>query len=130
MKKSIRNIFIVTTMLLMTNPLAYAKEKNMDHDELSTKKDHAHSCFIKTELPKKEIQRAARKKLWTLTQDKKIDSSWLSVPIVSTNKQRLKFEVEWVIHFQNLRVKNKNKQNIYVVVDLYGHGTDASYTSR
>ena len=127
MKKLINNIFMVTIIVLITNPL-YAKERHaLDELHIETKHEHNHSCAAKEELSKKNIQRAARKRLWMLVQEKKIDASWLEVPIVSTDKKKFEENIEWVVIYRDLNIENKKKQNIYIFVDFYGHVVGVNY---
>ena len=130
--KIINNILMVTAITLATNPLYAQENKTHTQDELhiQVKHEHNHSCAAKVELSKKDIQRAARKRLWVLTQEKKIPVSWLEVPIVSTDKKLFVDKVEWVVNYQDLNVKNKTKRNIYIFVDLYGHVMGANYTGK
>jgi hypothetical protein len=132
MKKLINKLFIITAIVLLTNPL-YAKERHaLDELHIKVKHEHTHSCSAKEELFKKDIQRAARKRLWMLTQKKKIATSWLEVPIVSTDKKKFMNirNAEWVVNYRDLNIKNKKKQNIYIFVDLYGHVTGANYIGK
>jgi len=117
----------------LTTNLLYAQENKVhtqDELHIQVKHEHNHSCAAKVELSKKDIQRAARKRLWVLTQEKKIPVSWLEVPIVSTDKKLFVDKVEWVVNYQDLNVKNKTKQNVYIFVDLYGHVMGANYTGK
>ena len=132
MERLRNKLFIIITIVLITNSL-YAKERHaQDELYIKTKHEHNHSCSAKEELFKKDIQRAARKRLWVLTQKEKISTSWLEVPIVSTDKKKFTNirDVEWVVNFRDLNVKNKKKQNIYIFVDLYGHVLGANYTGE
>jgi hypothetical protein len=132
MRKILKKALLITTIVVMVNPL-YAQENRVHtQDELHIKAKHeyTHSCAAKIELSKKDIQRAARKRLWMLTQKKKIAASWLNIPILSSDKQKFTHNVEWVIIFQDLNVKEKKKQNIYIFVDLYGHVMGSNYTGK
>ena len=121
---------IMIAILLIINPL-YAKEKHIqDELHIQTKHEHTHSCAAKEELSKKDIQRAARKRLWMLVQNKKIDASWLEIPIVSTDKKKFVYKVEWVVNYRDLSITDKKKQNIYFFVDLYGHVTGVNYIGK
>jgi len=118
---------IIIVMVLMVSSL-YAKEKHtQDELHIQTKHEHTHSCAAKEELSKKGIQRAARKRLWMLVQEKKIDASWLEVPIVSTDKKKFEENIEWVVIYRDLNIENKKKQNIYIFVDFYGHVVGVNY---
>jgi hypothetical protein len=129
--KTIQNaLLLITTMIFISNPLFAHEKHTQDELHIKTKYEHNHSCSAKIELSKKDIQRSARKRLWMLTQQKKIAVSWLEVPILSSDKKKFVHDVEWVIIFQNLNIKDKNKQNIYIFVGLYGHVTGVNYTGQ
>jgi len=132
MKKIISHTFIIATLILTTNSLYAKTESTHIQDELSikTKHEHNHSCAAKMELSKKDIQRAARKRLWMLTQEKKIAISWLEVPIINSDKKVFTHDIEWVINYKNSNIKDVNKQNIYIFVDLYGHILGANYNGK
>ncbi|MFK5937340.1 MAG: DUF6488 family protein [Sulfurimonas sp.] len=132
MNKKISSMIIVIAISLVTNSLYAQENKTHTQDELhiQTKHEHNHSCAAKIELSKKDIQRAARKRLWMLTQKKKISASWLEVPIVSTDKKQFADKVEWVVDYRNLNIKDEKKQNIYIFVDYYGHVMGANYTGE
>ena len=132
MKKIISKTLVITAISLITSPL-YAQENKIhtqDELHLKTKHEHNHSCAAKVELSKKDIQRAARKRLWMLTQEKKISTSWLEIPIVSTDKKQFADRVEWVVIYRDLNIKDKKKQNIYIFVDFYGHVMGVNYTGK
>lgn len=121
---------IIIVMVLMVSSL-YAKEKHtQDELHIQTKHEHTHSCAAKEELSKKGIQRAARKRLWMLVQQKKLDASWLEIPIVGTDKKKFTYKVEWVVIYRDLSIKDKKKQNVYIFVDLYGHVTGVNYIGK
>ena len=130
MKKIKNNIITITAMILLSNPLNAKVIHIQDELHIKTKHEHNHSCAVKEELDKKNIQRAARKRLWMLVQRKKIDASWLKVPIVSTDKKKFGHLVEWVVILEDLNVKNEKKQQIYIFVDFYGHVTGVNYIGK
>lgn len=132
MKKSIRNILIVTAIGLFVNPI-YAEYGNThDNDELYMKNMRKYSTvsYHDKELPKRKIQRAAKVKLWDLVQKKKIPAFWMDTPIVATDKRKFEIEVEWVVQFKDKNTKDKKKEIIYVFVDFYGKVTGVNYTGH
>ncbi len=126
------NLFVIAISLFITNSL-YAKVVHTNpQDELfiKTKHEHTHSCAAREDYSKKNIQRAARKRLWTLVQEKKIAASWLEVPIKSTDKKQFEENVDWVVIFQDKNIQDASKQNIYIFVDFYGHVLGANYDGK
>ena len=128
----LKKILLAVALIVTTNPL-YSHEKSTHIEgalSLKVKHEHNHSCAAKIELSQKNIQRAARKRVWKLTQEKIIPLSWLEAPIVSSNKKVFTHNIEWIINYRNLNEKDVNKQNIYIFVGLYGHVLAASYINK
>ena len=58
----------------------------------------------------------------------KIEASWAAVAPVSSEKKQGKFGPEWVVVFNNPKVKDKAKQTLYVFLTLGGDYIAANYT--
>lgn len=72
-----------------------------------------------TKIAKAEIKRLALKK--------KIPKSWKFIPISKIKKSNSN---DWIVSFENLKIKSKSKQTLYVFVDLYGHIEGTNYTGH
>ena len=78
-------------------------------------------------LSKTSISKIAKEEVKRLTLEKKIPKSWKSLPISKIKKSNSN---DWVVTFNNLKIRNKSKQNLYIFVDLYGHVEGANYTGH
>ena len=58
----------------------------------------------------------------------KLDSSWAEVAPISGIKKQSKSGYEWVIAFNNPKVEGKEKQTLYVFLDLGGEYIAANYS--
>jgi Family of unknown function (DUF6488) len=78
-------------------------------------------------LNKSSISKIAKKEIKRLILEKKLPKSWKSMPITKIKKSNSN---DWMVIFNNLKIRNKSKQNLYVFVDLYGHVEGANYTGH
>ena len=75
-------------------------------------------------LNKTSITKIAKAEVKRLTMEKKIPKSWKSIPISKINKFN---NDDWIVTFNNLKIKNKSKQNLYIFVGIYGQVKGANY---
>ena len=77
-----------------------------------------------------EIQEIAKQEVKRLILEKKISKSWKSSPILKMGKAQNSFTDDWVVVFQNLKIKNEARQNLYIFIGAYGDFAAANYTGR
>ena len=78
-------------------------------------------------LNKTEISKIAKAEIKRLGMEKKIPKSWKSTPISKIEKSNTD---DWMVTFNNLKIKDKSKRNLYVFVDIYGKVQGANYTGK
>ncbi len=78
-----------------------------------------------TKLNKTSITKIAKAEIKRLTMKKKIPKSWKSVPVSKINKSN---SDDWMVVFNNLKIKDKSKQNLYIFVGIYGKVKGVNYT--
>jgi len=78
-------------------------------------------------LNKTAITKIAKAEVKRLTLKKNIPKSWKYIPISKIKKSNSN---DWVVTFNNLKIRNKSKQNLYIFVDLYGHIEGTNYTGH
>ncbi len=78
-------------------------------------------------LNKTAISKIAKAEVKRLTMEKKIPKSWKSIPISKIKKSKSN---DWRVTFNNLKIKKKSKQNLYIFVDIYGHIKGSNYTAH
>ena len=91
---------------------------------------HSHDAPAQMEVNEQSIKEIAKQEVKRLTLAKKIDKSWLFRPISKMKKTQYNYNNEWVVSFENLAIKDKTKQTIYVFVTVYGKLTGANYTGK
>ena len=99
----------------------------------NTHKGHAHSHRydeIKNEVSKETIEKAAKKKVESLVAEKKIHKSWGSVPISKIGKTHYGDTDDWVVGFDNVKIKNKERRTLYIFVSVRGEVRGANYTGN
>ena len=89
--------------------------------------NHNHSAPTQEEVSKTSIKTLAKQEIKRLALAKKIDNSWLFVPISKMKKTQYN---EWIISFKNPEIQDKTKQTLYIFVSVYGKLTGANYTGR
>ncbi len=138
MKKIIK---VTALTLALSFTTLYAGHSHDEHSheghDHSHKEDthegHGHSHrydAIKNEVSKAAIENAASQKVKSLVLEKKIPSSWKSVPISKIGKTHYGDTNDWVVAFDNMKIKNKKKQTLYIFVSVRGDITGANYTGK
>jgi len=59
-----------------------------------------------------------------------INKSWISAKVLKAEKKSFSKGSEWVISFNNKKVKDKTKQTLYIFYSLDGHYIAANYTGK
>ncbi len=110
-----RKIFIcLLTLLALTIATAYAGSNHSHGSSTPIAKDEA---LVKaTDIVKGFVKKG------------KVDSSWAEVAPASVEKNKRRFGDEWVVTFNNPKVKDTAKQTIYVFLTLGGEYKVANYT--
>ena len=78
-------------------------------------------------LNKTAVSKIAKAEVKRLSMRKKISKSWSLVPILTIKKSASN---DWLVTFNNSKIKKKSKQNLYIFVDVYGHIQGANHIGR
>ena len=78
-------------------------------------------------LNKTSISRIAKEEVKRLSIQKKIPNSWRFVPISKIKKSN---SDDWMISFNNPKIKRKSKQKLYIFINIYGHVLGVNYTGH
>jgi len=119
MKKLIKVMLIVLTVGL---PTLYGHG--------SAQHEHKARVSTQEQVTKKTIQNMAKQEIKKLTLAKKIDDSWLFIPISKTKKIQFNNAPEWVVSFNNSKIEDKDKQIIYVFISTYGKVLATNYSGK
>ncbi len=108
--------------------------KGHDHSQKEDKHEsHGHSHrydYLKNEVSKETIEKAAKQKVQSLVAEKKIPKSWESVPISKIGRTHYGDTDDWVVGFDNMKIKNKKRRTLYIFVSVRGEIRGANYTGN
>jgi len=102
------------------------------HDE-DSHKGHDHSPLydkVKPGVTKETVEKAAMQEVQSLVAAKKIPKSWQHVPISKIGKTHYGDTDDWVVGFDNMKIKNKDRQTLYIFVSVNGEIRGANYTGN
>ena len=100
---------------------------------LSAQHKHDKSCLHKTlsnEVSYEVVQKAAISEVKRLVTEKKISKSWNSVPILKIGRTHYGDNDDWIVIFNNPKIKKKSRQNLYIFVSKRGEIRGANYTGN
>ena len=89
--------------------------------------DHGHSHHPVSQNKAEEI---ATKRMIQLVEKGKIDSSWKSVKVASSEKKKFGKKMEWVVTFNNKKISDASKQTLYIFLTLSGDYLAANFTGK
>jgi len=143
LQKSIKTTVMTLTLGFTTiyaqsthdhSPEEHSSHKGHDH---SQKEEHNESCAhkhpanpFKNEVSKETIERAAMQEVQSLVSQKKIHKSWQHVPISKMGKTHYGDTDDWVVGFDNMKIKNKKRRTLYIFVSVGGEIRGANYTGN
>lgn len=78
-------------------------------------------------LNKASISKIAKEEVKRLIFERKIPKNWKSMPISKIKKSNSN---DWIVTFNNLKIKDVSKQNLYIFVNLYGSIKGVNYTGH
>jgi hypothetical protein len=87
---------------------------------------HGHKHYVS----KSVIQQNAKKQLALLVEKEKIDKSFAGSSLASTKEKRFGKFVEWVVRFDNDKIKDKTKKSLYMFLNLKGRVLGSNYTGN
>ena len=90
-------------------------------------KDGSHTMG---EISSEKVMTIAAKKVNQLATAKKIDTSWANLVADKAFQKNFGHNNEWVIAFNNPKIKEQSKQTLYLFYTLDGHYIAANYTGK
>jgi hypothetical protein len=100
------------------------------HSEHNASHKHINHVRLKNEVDKKTIEKMAIQELQRLILAKKISPSWEGLPISKIGKTHYGDTNDWVVGFDNLRIKNIKRQTLYIFVSVTGEIRGVNYTGN
>jgi len=87
--------------------------------------EHSHSAVDQTTVNSK-----ATKVITSLIKNNKLDKSWASIAVNSSEKKIFNGRQEWVVSFVNEKIADAKKRKLYVFLTLTGDYIAANYTGK
>lgn len=91
--------------------------------------DHGHS-HAQAPVNKETAEKNAEKAIASLVVTGKIDKSWKSITVSSSEKKDFNGRSEWVVIYINEKITEPAKQKLYVFLTLSGEYIAANYTGN
>lgn len=117
--KFLISVFLASALLLAGSAMAGG-----GHDH-----GHGHS-HAQIPVDKTVAQTNGGKVIASLVSRKKIDQSWTGIAASSVEKKIYQDRPEWVITYNNTKVKEADKQKLYVFLTVSGDYIAANYTGK
>lgn len=115
----------ITLNLLPFYALAESGHKHgHDHDH-----GHEHEHF-EPAVTQKTAAMSAEKILASLVDRKKIDKTWVSIPVSSIVEKQFNGKSEWVAIFENSNIADADKRTLYIFMTLAGEYIAANYSGK
>ena len=80
-----------------------------------------------TKLNKTSILKIAKAEVRRLTMKGKIPHSWKSIPVSKIHKSNTD---DWMVIFNNTKIKDRSKQKLYIFIGIYGKVKGVNYTGH
>ncbi len=126
--KTLIKTTVITVALTLTT--LYAQD---GHSSCNNHNEHGHNHkyeALKNEIDKTSVEKIAKKEVKRLASQKKIPKSWKSMPISKIGKTHYGDTNDWVVGFNNPKIKDKTKRTLYIFVSVKGKIVGANYTGK
>jgi len=84
----------------------------------------------KHEVSKSAIQQQAKKQLSLLVENGKVDKTFADAFLADTKEKQFGKFTEWVVRFENKKMKDVTKENLFIFLNLKGKVLGANYTGN
>ncbi len=76
------------------------------------------------------IQKIAKDEVTRLVLEKKIPKSWKSIEVSKIGRTHSSYIDDWVVVFENLKIKKKSRRTLYIFITKKGNVAGANYTGK
>ena len=118
---------VITALLSLTTLYAADEHNHSEHNHASH--GHKHETLQKG-INNSAVKKIAMKEVKRLTLAKKIPKSWKSMPVSKIGKAHYGDTNDWVVGFDNPKIKDSTKQTLYIFVSIHGKIMGANYTGN
>ncbi len=116
----------VVVLLALSCTILYSSDEDSHSKHKHEGHEHSHNNGIKS----KSIQKIANTEVKRLVSEKKIAKSWDSMPITKLGRTHDAYIDDWVVVYENLKIKKKSRQTLYIFISKKGNVTGANYTGK
>jgi len=118
----IKAIFVLLTLSFTVLYAGDDGHKNHNHN--------AHEHKHHTGLKSKTVQEIAIDEVKRLVLEKKIAKSWDSMPVTKVGRTNESYIDDWIVVFENSKIKKKSRRTLYIFISKAGNITGANYTGK
>lgn len=118
---------VITSLLSLTTLYATDVHNQSEHNHASH--GHKHETLQKG-INNKAVKEIAIKEVKRLALAKKIPKSWKSMPVSKIGKTHYGNTNDWVVGFDNPKIKDSTKRTLYIFVSIHGKVMGANYTGN
>ena len=116
---------LVLTVVAFIAPVHAGSGHSHDKDGGHSNHGHSHSA-VNASVAKGKATRM----LVALVKKGVVDKSWKGTKPIKIEKKTFAKGPEWVVSFNNKKIKDKAKQTLYIFYSLDGHYIAANYTGK
>ena len=91
--------------------------------------DHGHS-HAQVPVDKETVEKNSVKVINELIETSKLDKSWASIAVNSSEKKAVNGGTEWLVTFVNQKITDTKKQKLYIFLTLGGEYIAANHTGK
>ena len=113
--------FIKITIIALSLGFSTLHAENAHHED-------SHHKTLTKEMSNEAVQQAAKDEVQRLASEKKIAKSWKSVPILKIGRTHYGDNDDWIVVFNNPKIKKTSRKNLYIFVSKQGQIRGANYT--
>lgn len=117
-------IKILITLVTLSFTILYASDSHSSHNHDNN------SCNHNQGIKSKSIQKIAKDEVQRLVLEKKIAKSWKSMPVTKIGKTHQSYIDDWIVVFENPKIKKKSRRTLYIFISKIGNVKGANYTGK
>ncbi|MDH5600632.1 MAG: DUF6488 family protein [Gammaproteobacteria bacterium] len=123
--KKLANLYLLLVSMAFVFPAHAGTGHSHDKDGGHSNQAHSHGPIDSNEAKKRALSM-----LNGLVKKGVIDNSWQGIKPAKAEKKTFSKGPEWVVSFNNTKLRDKSKQTLYIFYSLDGHYIAANYTGK
>ncbi len=126
MKIFIKVMFLA--MILSFTVLFAENNHNKEHNH--NEHESCNHDTLQKGISNNSVKEIAIAEVKRLALNKKIPKSWKYMPVAKMGKTHYGDTNDWVVVFNNPKIKKTKKQNLYIFINIHGKIRGANYTGK